>query len=183
MGSSEFLSRSQLPLQYLFAVDMMIENNEAFEPSPDISEVRGTVREPECLAWRRRAQAGAEVPKKTSGKEVRCSFLRDRIEAQKHGAQQLSEFRRAAAEFEKRGDEAELDAIGKIYYQRDLLLKQAEHLKGVEADIAGIRKSADDQASVAFKKPRDGDYASTAQSPALLSIDCPRRAEAILHVA
>jgi hypothetical protein len=58
---------------------------------------------------------------------------------------QLREFQRAAAEFERKGDEAELDAIGKIYYQRDLLLKQARELKGVEGDIAAIRLSADSQ--------------------------------------
>jgi hypothetical protein len=70
----------------------------------------------------------------------------------RHAAEQLKEFRTQAAEFEKKGDEAELGAVGKIYYQRDLLLKQAEHLKGVEADVAAIRKSADEQAGVAFNK-------------------------------
>ena len=49
MANSELLSRSQLLLQYLFAVDMMIDNNEALEPSPDISEVRDTAGDPECL--------------------------------------------------------------------------------------------------------------------------------------
>ena len=49
MANSELLSRSQLLLQYLFAVDMMIDNNEAFEPCPDISEVRGTAGDPKCL--------------------------------------------------------------------------------------------------------------------------------------
>jgi hypothetical protein len=71
--------------------------------------------------------------------------LENRPETDRAAAEQLKEFRRATAEFEKRGDEAELDAIGKIYYQRDLLLKQAEKLKGVEAEIAGIRQSADNQ--------------------------------------
>ncbi len=50
MGNSELLSRSQLLLQYQLAVGMMIENNEAIEPSPDISEVPGTGGDPECLA-------------------------------------------------------------------------------------------------------------------------------------
>jgi hypothetical protein len=50
MANSELLSRSQLLLQYQLAVDMMIENNEVFEPSPDISEVCGTAGDPECLA-------------------------------------------------------------------------------------------------------------------------------------
>src|SRR5664280_73295 len=74
------------------------------------------------------------------------------LDAEKNGTEQLKEFRRAAAEFEKKGDEAELDAIQKIYYHRDLLLKQADHLKGVEADIAGVRKAADEQAGVLITK-------------------------------
>jgi hypothetical protein len=48
MANSELLSRSQLLLQYLFAVDMMIDDNEAVEPCPDISEVRGTAGDPKC---------------------------------------------------------------------------------------------------------------------------------------
>jgi hypothetical protein len=47
--------------------------------------------------------------------------------------------------FVRKGDEAELDAIGKIYYQRDLLLQQAAKVKASEAEIAAIRKSADEQ--------------------------------------
>jgi len=31
-------------------------------------------------------------------------------------------------------------------------LKQADHLKGVEADIAGVRKAADEQAGVLITK-------------------------------
>ena len=41
-----------------------------------------------------------------------------------------------ARSFVRKGDEAELDAIGKIYYQRDLLLKQAAKVKATEAEIA-----------------------------------------------
>ncbi|MGA2724450.1 MAG: hypothetical protein ABSG79_18835 [Bryobacteraceae bacterium] len=48
MGNSELLSRSQRLLQYQLAVDIMIDNNEAIEPSFDISEVRGTTGDPEC---------------------------------------------------------------------------------------------------------------------------------------
>jgi len=68
------------------------------------------------------------------------------------GAEQLKDFRRQAAEFEKKGDEAELDAIGKIYYQRDKLLKQAAQVKASESEIAAIRKAADEQAAVLSKK-------------------------------
>ena len=81
-----------------------------------------------------------------------------RLAAKRHwmrstkGAEQLKEFQRQAAEFEKKGDESELDAIGKIYYQRDQLLKQAAQVKASETEIAAIRKSADEQASVLYKK-------------------------------
>ena len=74
------------------------------------------------------------------------------LDAVTKGAEQLKEFQRQAAEFEKKGDESELDAIGKIYYQRDLLLKQAALVKASETEIAAIRKSADVQASVIYKK-------------------------------
>ena len=70
----------------------------------------------------------------------------------KKSAEQLKQFRTQAAEFEKKGDEAELSAIEKIYYQRDLLLKQAAQVKATEADIAAIRKSADEQASLIMQK-------------------------------
>jgi hypothetical protein len=74
------------------------------------------------------------------------------LDAVTKGAEQLKEFQRQAAEFEKKGDESELDAIGKIYYQRDQLLKQAALVKASEKEIAAIRKSADAQASVLYKK-------------------------------
>ena len=74
------------------------------------------------------------------------------LDAVAKGAEQLKDFRRQAAEFEKKGDEAELDAIGKIYYQRDQLLKQAAKVKASESEIAAIRKSADEQAAVLSKK-------------------------------
>jgi hypothetical protein len=71
--------------------------------------------------------------------------MKTAAEDAKRAAEQLKQFRSSASEFEKKGDEAELDAIGKIYYQRDLLLKQARELKGVEGDIAAIRLAADSQ--------------------------------------
>jgi hypothetical protein len=93
------------------------------------------------------------------GAEQDVESVKAQIEAQKKGAedakhatQELSEFRRAAAEFEKKGDEAELDAIQKIYYHRDLLLKQGAQVKATEADIAGVRGSADEQAGLLIKK-------------------------------
>jgi len=74
------------------------------------------------------------------------------LDAVAKGADQLRDFRRQAAEFEKKGDEAELDAIGKIYYQRDQLLQQAAKVKASESEIAAIRKAADEQAAVISKK-------------------------------
>jgi hypothetical protein len=71
--------------------------------------------------------------------------MKTAAEDAKRATEQLKQFRSSASEFEKKGDEAELDAIGKIYYQRDLLLKQARELKGVEGDIAAIRLAADSQ--------------------------------------
>lgn len=62
---------------------------------------------------------------------------------------------RNSAAFEEKGDEAELDAIGKIYYRRDQLLKQAEKVEGSESGIAAIRQAADQQAAVLYKKAQD----------------------------
>ena len=92
---------------------------------------------------------------KAEQQKAQIEAIKKAAEDAKHATEQLKQFRTQATEFEKKGDEAELGAIGKIYYQRDLLIKQAEHLKGVEADIAGIRKSADEQAGVIFKKDWD----------------------------
>jgi hypothetical protein len=50
MANSEPVSRSQLLLQYLLAVDMMIGKSAIFEHSPDIPEARGAAGDPECLA-------------------------------------------------------------------------------------------------------------------------------------
>ena len=90
--------------------------------------------------------------------EKHVESLKNQIEATRHATQQASEqlreFRRAAAEFEKKGDEAELDAIGKIYYQRDLLLKQAAQVKASEVEIAAVRKAADEQADKIYQKSR-----------------------------
>jgi hypothetical protein len=79
-----------------------------------------------------------------------------RNEARLKGAldleQERKKFTTEASAFTKKGDEADLSAIEKIYYQRDLLLKQATQVKASEAEIAAIRKSADEQASVISKK-------------------------------
>jgi hypothetical protein len=87
-----------------------------------------------------------------SAAEKQVQSLKNQIEAGKQAAEKVQQFHRAAAEFSKHGDEAEMSAIEKIYYQRDQLIKQAEHMKGVEADIAAIRKSANEQAGAVAKK-------------------------------
>jgi hypothetical protein len=74
------------------------------------------------------------------------------LDAEKNQSEQLKQFRREAESFVKKGEESELDAIGKIYYQRDLLLKQAAQVKASEAEIAAIRKAADEQAAPLAKK-------------------------------
>jgi len=74
------------------------------------------------------------------------------IKARTEAAKELKDWERQAADFEKKGDEAELSAIEKIYFQRDQLLKQAEKVKASESEIAAIRKSADQQADVLYKK-------------------------------
>jgi hypothetical protein len=44
------VSRSQLLLQYLLAVDMMVGKNAILDHSPGIPEARGAAGDPECLA-------------------------------------------------------------------------------------------------------------------------------------
>jgi hypothetical protein len=50
VANSELVSRSQLLLQYLLAVDMTVGNNGLSEHSPAIAEARGADGDPECLA-------------------------------------------------------------------------------------------------------------------------------------
>jgi len=84
--------------------------------------------------------------------ERKVESLKNQIEGMKKASEQLSAFRREAAEFEKKGDESELDAIGKIWFMRDQLLQQATKVKASEADIAAIRKAADEQVDQIVKK-------------------------------
>jgi hypothetical protein len=77
------------------------------------------------------------------------------LDAEKNQSEQLKQFHSEAAAFVKKGEESELDAIGKIYYRRDILLKQAGQVKATESEIAAIRKSADEQASEILKKSEE----------------------------
>jgi hypothetical protein len=72
--------------------------------------------------------------------------IQQSIDKAKELKEAVKQFQTSSAEFEKKGTEADLDAVGKIFYQRDQLIAQAQKLKGVEADIVAIRKSADEQA-------------------------------------
>ncbi len=82
----------------------------------------------------------------------RVRALKEEADLEKERAAWLKQ----AAEFEKRGDESELSAIGKIYAERDRLIEQAGRLKSVEADIAGIRKAADERVTATIKKDLAG---------------------------
>jgi len=93
-----------------------------------------------------------DLGKQLRGAQATEASRKAALDAVTKGEEQLKDFRRQAAEFEKKGDEAELDATGKIYYQRDQLLKQAEKVKASEFEIAAVRKAADEQVAVLSKK-------------------------------
>ena len=143
-------------LSYLDKVDARQKGDAAVKAFEGSQGLAGQLKKAEdTLAGMTKPAIGVSSVKDVqdySAAEKRVQSIKDQIAAGKQGAEQLKEFRREAAEFEKKGDESELSAIGKIYYQRDLLIAQAQKLKGVEAEVAGIRKSADEQASVVFKK-------------------------------
>ena len=115
----------------------------------DVERLQKQLLEPDKPLTKAEAQS---IWTTTQGREANEARRKAALDAVAKSAEQLKEFQRQAAEFEKKGDESELDAIGKIYYQRDQLLKQAEKVKASETEIAAIRKSAEDQASVLYKK-------------------------------
>jgi hypothetical protein len=115
----------------------------------DVERLQKQLLEPDKPLTKAQAQ---DLDQQLRAAETTEARRKAALDAVAKGAEQLKEFRRQAAEFEKKGDEAELDAIGKIYFQRDQLLKQAEKVKASESEIAAIRKSADEQAAVLSKK-------------------------------
>jgi hypothetical protein len=115
----------------------------------DVERLQKQLLEPDKPLTKAQAQDLGQQLRTAEATEARRKAALDAVGK---GEQQLKEFRRQAAEFEKKGDEAELDATGKIYYQRDQLLKQAEKVKASESEIAAIRKSADEQGAVLSKK-------------------------------
>ena len=115
----------------------------------DVERLQKQLLEPDKPLTKAQAQDLGQQLRTAEATEARRKAALDAVAK---GAEQLKEFQRQAAEFEKKGDESELDATGKIYYQRDLLLKQAEKVKASEAEIAAIRASAEQQAGVLYKK-------------------------------
>src|SRR5579864_8952720 len=115
----------------------------------DVERLQKQLLEPDKPLTKAQAQDLGQQLRTAEATETRRKAALDAVTK---GAEQLREFQRQAAEFEKKGDESELDATGKIYYQRDQLLRQAEKVKASESEIAAIRKSADEQAAVLSKK-------------------------------
>jgi hypothetical protein len=115
----------------------------------DVERLQKQLLEPDKPLTKAQAQDLGQQLQVAEATEARRKAALDAVTK---GAEQLKDFRRQAAEFEKKGDESELDAIGKIYYQRDQLLKQAAQVKASESEIAAIRKAADEQAAVISKK-------------------------------
>jgi hypothetical protein len=115
----------------------------------DVERLQKQLLEPDKPLTKAQAQDLGQQLRTAEATEARRKAALDAVAK---GAEQLKDFRRQAAEFEKKGDEAELDAIGKIYYERDQLLKQAAQVKASESEIAAIRKAADEQAAVISKK-------------------------------
>ena len=103
----------------------------------DVERLQKQLLEPDKPLTKAQAQDLGQQLRTAEATEARRKAALDAVAK---GAEQLKEFQRQAAEFEKKGDESELDATGKIYYQRDLLLKQAEKVKASEAEIAAIRE-------------------------------------------
>jgi hypothetical protein len=109
----------------------------------DVERLQKELFEPDKPLTKAQAQ---DLGQQLQGAEANEARRKAALDATAKGGEALKEFRRQAAEFEKKGDEAELDAIGKIFYQRDQLLKQAVQVKASESEIAAIRKAADEQA-------------------------------------
>lgn len=84
----------------------------------------------------------------------RAKALQANAAANRGGESESKKWDREAAAFEKKGDEAELDAIGKIYYARDQLLTQGEKLKKSEEALAHVRADADKQVAAIYDPSR-----------------------------
>ena len=144
-------------MDYLGKVDEHQRTQDAINAYESGQGVAGQLKQAEAALSKMTKPEDATIAKQVSdyaAQKKRIESLKNQIEATKEANAELKEFHRAAAEFEKKGDEAELDAIGKIYFQRDLLLQQAAHVKASEKEIADIRKAADEQAGKIYDKSR-----------------------------
>jgi hypothetical protein len=107
--------------------------------------------------------------KKIKGLQAQEAAGKTVAEAEKRDLQQLTEWRHAAAEFQQKDDERELSVIGKIYYQRDLILKQAAGLKNKPSqdELTMVGYDAEDASNAILtkgyneylNKPRDLSWA------------------------
>ena len=111
----------------------------------DVENYRKQLFEPEHPLTKTEASDLNKKLVEAQGREARAKASLDAESERK-------KFLTESQAFVRKGDEAELDAIGKIYYQRDLLLQQAAKVKASEAEIAAIRKSADEQAGKVLKE-------------------------------
>ena len=111
----------------------------------DVENYRKQLFEPEHPLTKTEASDLNKKLVEAEGREARAKASLD-VESER------KKFLTESQSFVRKGDEAELDAIGKIYYQRDLLLQQAAKVKASEAEIAAIRKSADEQAGKVLKE-------------------------------
>jgi hypothetical protein len=118
---------------------------EAFQQAKkDVERYRKELFEPEHPLTKTEASDLNKKLMEAQGREARAKASLDAESERK-------KFLTESQAFIRKGDEAELDAIGKIYYQRDLLLQQAAKVKATEAEIAAIRKSADEQTGKVLK--------------------------------
>ena len=108
------------------------------------------------------AQAYKAADDKVKGLKAQIEAVKKAGEEEKHQVTELAQWRHAAAELNRRDDEAELSAIGKIYYATDQLIKQGFATKGTTAsELIAVQQGGD--AHVAFELNKAND-ALTAKS-------------------
>jgi hypothetical protein len=97
---------------------------------------------------------------KAAGAEARAKGALDAAhkadEEQKHQVTLLSEWRHQAAELNRKDDEAELSAIGKIYYATDQLIKLGFATKGTTAsELIAVQRGGDARVAFELNKAND----------------------------
>ncbi len=81
--------------------------------------------------------------------------LIDGIKAHTEEAKKLKEFLANSATFQRKGDEAGLSEVGKIYYELDQLLKTGTGLRGGDKAAAADRAAAAARVAVVMKQERE----------------------------